>query len=147
MKSKIKFPTHRVALQAVDGQRFRCRAVVARFGTKPGYQGRTEQTILLKNVTNVANGKLMTDHLWFTCGKWSDGLFVGSIIEFDARSAAYLKGYQGRREVYDAPISEDWKLQRPTKVMVLSPPVETPSTTRSMVEAERVSEERSACLG
>jgi hypothetical protein len=63
---------------------------------------------------------LLTDHLWFTTGKWSAGLAVGDIFEFEARVADYIKGYQGRREVFDAPVSRDWKLQRPTQVTIRS---------------------------
>jgi hypothetical protein len=34
--------------------------------------------------------------------------------------SAYVKGYQGRREdVYDAPVSQDWHMQRPTRLINL----------------------------
>src|ERR1700723_2897307 len=106
-------------LEKRDGTRFRCRAVVDRFGTKPAFRGEPIRTILLRNVVDAHTGKMLTDHLWFTCGKWSTGLAIGDVFEFEARVADYIKGYQGRREVYDAPVSRDWKLQRPTKVVVL----------------------------
>jgi hypothetical protein len=106
----------RFELAQRDGQRFRCRAMVGRFGRKPG-----KLTIMFRDVTEVATGYVMTDHLWFTCGKWSDGLTVGDLVEFDARAADYIKGYQGRRHVPDAPVRKDWKLQRPTKVTRIAP--------------------------
>ena len=109
----------RKELEKRDGMRFRCRAVVDRFGTKPAFKGPPVQTILLRDVVDADTGTLLTDHLWFTIGKWSAGLTAGDIFEFEARAADYIKGYQGRREVYDAPVSQDWKLQRPTKVTVL----------------------------
>ncbi len=107
-------------LQKLDGKRFRCRATVERFGNKTAFKGPPISTILLRDVTASDSGKLLTDHLWFTTGKWSAGLVPGDTIEFEARSADYIKGYRGRREVYDAPITRDWKLQRPTKVRVLA---------------------------
>ena len=109
----------RQELQKRDGTRFRCRGTVDRFGTKPAFKGSPIQTILLRDVIDAATGVLLTDHLGFTAGKWSAGLTIGAAVEFDARAADYVKGYQGRREVCDAPVSRDWKLQRPTRVAVL----------------------------
>lgn len=106
-------------LEKRDGVRLRCRAVVDRFGTKPAFKGLPVQTILLRDVVDADTGTLLTDHLWFTIGKWSAGLATGDIFEFEARAADYIKGYQGRREVFDAPVSRDWKLKHPTKVTVL----------------------------
>lgn len=85
-----------------DGKRFRCRAVVERFGSKAAYRGPPIQTILLRNVVDANTGASLAEHLWFTSGKWSRGLAVGDVFEFEARAAEYVKGYQGRREVYDA---------------------------------------------
>jgi hypothetical protein len=106
-------------LQKRSGTRFRCRAAVERFGTKAAFRAPPVPTILLRDIIDANTGALLTDHLWFTTGKWSAGLAAGDIIEFEARAAEYIKGYQGRREVYEAPASRDWKLQRPTKVKVL----------------------------
>jgi hypothetical protein len=106
-------------LEKRDGLRFRCQAVVDRFGTKPGYRGPPVSTILLRNVIDASTGNLLTDHLWFTTGKWSSGLVVGMSFQFDARATDYIKGYQGHREVYDAPVSRDWKLERPTKTVIM----------------------------
>jgi hypothetical protein len=110
---------NRQELQKRDGTRFRCRAVVERFGTKAAFRGPPVPTILLRDVVDADTGTLLTHHLWFTPGKWSVGLAGGDIFEFEAHAADDIKGYEGRREVYDAPVSRDWKLQRPTKVTIL----------------------------
>lgn len=109
----------RKELEKRNGTRFRCRATVERFGTKRAFKGPPIQTILLRNVVDAATGAILTDHLWFTIGKWSAGLAVGDIFEFEARAADYIKGYQGHRDIDDAPVSRDWKLQRPTKVTII----------------------------
>jgi hypothetical protein len=110
---------HRHELQKRDGTRFRCRATIERFGTKTAFKGPPIPTILLRDIVDAGTGTLLTDHLWFTAGKWSTGLTLGNTFEFEVRSADYVKGYRGRHEVYNAPISHDWKLQRPTKVAIL----------------------------
>lgn len=116
----MKKKSGRQELAKRDGQRFRCKARVERFGSKPGFRGPPKPTILLRNIVDSGSGKTLTDHLWFTMGKWSVGLDVGDVFEFEARVADYIKGYQGRRDVYDAPLRRDWKLQRPTKVVKLT---------------------------
>jgi hypothetical protein len=63
---------------------------------------------------------VLAEHLWFTSGKWSKGLAIGDVFEFEARAAEYMKGYFGRREEVYVPVSLDWKLQRPTKVTVMT---------------------------
>jgi hypothetical protein len=116
----LSMSNRRIELSKRDGERFRCRATIGRFGTKPAYKGSPIRTIMLSNVRDVTTGALLTDHLWFTCGKWSDGIRVGNVIEFDARVGDYVKGYQGLRDLPDAsPVGLDWKLQRPTKVCVV----------------------------
>lgn len=57
--------TERKELGKFDGQRRKFTGVFVRFGTKRGWQGAVDETILLKNVIDVASGKLVTDHLWF----------------------------------------------------------------------------------
>jgi hypothetical protein len=86
---------------------------------KPLSEVRRSRPFLLRDVVDADTGTLLTDHLWFTTGKWSAGLAAGHIFDFEARAADYIKGYQGRRGVYAAPVSRDWKLQRPTKVTIL----------------------------
>lgn len=114
----------RKALRKREGERFRVRCHVERFGTKSAFKGGPIPTILLKNLQDVTTGDNLTDHLWFTAGKWCQGLRIGDTIEFDARVGAYLKGYQGRREDVYAPVSEDFRLERPTRVIRIETQVE-----------------------
>lgn len=116
----------RKELGKFDGQRRKFTGTFERFGTKRGWQGAVEDTILLKNVIDVKSGKLVTDHLWFnrTMGfddaidaglndaarKRYDGTVAfeerdkqdelklqGKVFEFVARVEDYVKGYQGRK--------------------------------------------------
>lgn len=96
------------------------RGTFARFGSKSGYKG-PEPTLLLQNVCN-ADGKLLTDHLWFNLTKGFTALELceNDVVSFDARVKSYVKGYMGWREdVYDSPIEEDYKLSHPTKVILV----------------------------
>ena len=95
-------------------------ATVSRFGKKNGWKGPLD-TILLTEVKH--DGKVVCDHLWFTCGKQFKSLNLkeGDVITFSARVSSYIKGYKGYREdVYDHPISKDWRLSFPTKVRKMS---------------------------
>lgn len=107
-------------LQKRDGARFRCRATVGRFGSKTAFRGPPVPTVLLRDIVDAGSGAPLADHLWFDQGKWSSGLVAGDTVEFDARATDYIKGYRGRREVFDAPVSRDWKLQRPTRLVILT---------------------------
>ena len=95
-------------LEARDEQRMRFRGTISRFGTKRGYRGRFLTTLMMTNVKFADSDENATDHIWFTCGKWSDELEIGDVVEFDARVGIYFKGY--RRE------DIDYRLERPTKV-------------------------------
>ena len=61
---------------------------------------------------------MITDHLWFNNTKafQAVNLEAGDVVEFDARVKPYEKGYKGRREYVDKPITIDYKLSWPTKV-------------------------------
>lgn len=104
-----------------EGERFRVRCQVERFGTKRGFKSDSIPTILLRDVVDAPTGDAMSDHLWFTCGKWCDGLKHGDTIEFDARVGAYVKGYQGRRDDVASEVTEDYRLERPTRVVKIEP--------------------------
>ena len=98
--------------------RHRFTATVGGFGTKRGYQGRRLDTVLLRDVR--CDGDVVTDHLWMTCGKWSEQLEEGMRISFDARVDSYLAGYRGRRDDYDLPPPRmDYTVKRPTRLRVL----------------------------
>lgn len=90
----------------------RFTATVERFGMRTAYRGPPLKTILLRNVRIVGTKKIITDHLWFTAGKWSRELRAGHFFAFDTRVNPYLKGYYDEREL-------DWHLTNPTKIQIL----------------------------
>lgn len=106
-----------------DQKRLRFRATVGRFGTKPGWRGaRPVPTILLKDISCITEGVTgTTDHLWFTCGVWSECLRDGDVFEFDARLGQYEKGYVNYRRGIDER-ETDQKLNRPTRVAFANRP-------------------------
>jgi hypothetical protein len=112
--------TARQTLGKLEGIRLRCRARLERFGTKRAYRGEPLVTLLLRDVVRVDTGNALTDHLWFTAGKWSAHLKVGDVFEFDARVSSYIKGYLGHREDVYMPPTQDWRLERPTAVKIVS---------------------------
>ena len=115
----------RVGLREREAQRFRVRATFERYGTKPGWQGRTEETILFKNIVRADTGEVLADHLWFnkTGGFQKLGpLKSGDRVEFDARVKQYWKGYFGRRweAQLDNPPQKSYKLSHPTRIVKVS---------------------------
>ena len=110
----------RKKLRKLKGKRQTFVATVERFGHKPAYRGPDVPTLLLVDVCTIG-GEKICNHLWMTAGKWSSELKPGDTFKFDARVASYIKGYRGyRNDVFDAPISKDYKLQRPTKVALIA---------------------------
>lgn len=98
------------------------RAVFVRFGEKTSY-GYTKKTLLFQDVRD-SHDRVMTDHLWFTAGKWSElvDLGPGDVVQFEARVTPYKKGYRGGRDDYDLPPpSIDYRLSHPTKVKKIKP--------------------------
>lgn len=112
----------RQELAKIKGSRARFEGTFVRFGSKRGYKGYPEKTILLKDVKSVSTGQVMSDHLWFTCGKRFDSLNLreNDIVRFDARVTPYEKGYKGYRDdEYGEfrPIETDYRLSFPTNVV------------------------------
>ena len=97
-----------------------------RFGTKRGWKGRLEQTVLLLNIKDD-NGSVVTDHLWFnyTKGFSSLDLTKGDTVKFNAKVASYLKGYMGHDEIaaYLNPVTISYKLSYPTNIDKLINPI------------------------
>lgn len=108
----------RKELRKMDGVRTTFQGEFVRFGKKRGWEGRTEETVLLCNVILVETGEKVTDHLWFnyTKGFVRAEIYPGCIIKFDARVGVYKKGYHGRREDVYKPTGIDYRLERPTKI-------------------------------
>jgi len=117
-------------LAELNGLRRRFQGVFVRFGEKSGYK-EVLTTILLKDIINVASGKTVTDHLWFTMGKGFEklGLKKDDIVRFDARVTTYYKGYKGRRHDNDfesfKPVELDYRLSFPTKFVRMAEGGET----------------------
>lgn len=124
-----------------NAQRFRFSGKFVRFGTKRGWKGAVEDTVLLSDVRVLASGKQVTQHLWFNLTQgFSDAIntFLGTtweskqedvqrilleknaVIEFDGRIENYWKGWQGQKaeDCGEARQEKDWKISRPTKVTI-----------------------------
>jgi hypothetical protein len=110
-------------LSKINGTRARFEGTFVRFGSKKNWNGYPEPTILLKEVKSLTNGEIMTDHLWFKCGKRFDSLHLkeNDIVRFDARVSSYEKGYKGYRDIDDyKPIETDYRLSFPTNMTKVS---------------------------
>ena len=101
-------------------QRAPFQGTFARFGTKRGWQGRQDQTVLLLNIRDQT-GTVVCDHLWLNLTKALGKLDLqpGDAVAFEARVKAYVKGYQGRREDVWKPVQIDYKLSHPTHVRLV----------------------------
>lgn len=109
-------------LAKIEGNRARFEGIFVRFGTKRGYKGYPETTVLLKDIRSITTGQIMTEHLWFTCGKRLESLNLkeNDVVRFDARVTPYQKGYKGYRgDDYGdyKPIETDYRLSFPTNVV------------------------------
>jgi hypothetical protein len=102
----------RFELKKLNGQRFTATARFERFGIKSSWGPGHEKTLLLTNVTK--DDSVITDHIWFTCGKTFEKLDLveGDVIQFDARVAPYGKGLRDERMT-------DYKLSNPSRVTKL----------------------------
>jgi len=128
----------REELAKLHGKRRRFQGVFVRFGQKSGYKYPLT-TILLKDVVDVASGKLVTDHLWFTMGKQFEALELkeGDVVHFNARVTEYEKGYRGRQDEDDydyKPVQIDYRLSFPTQFMKVSKPANINLQSFSMGE-------------
>lgn len=110
----------RKSLKQLCGKRMRFRGVIDRYGWKKDINGNYKETILLKNICLIESDDIVTDHVWFTCGKTiSSDLPIGSVIEFDARVAIYMKGYKNSFLGINNR-KKDYKLSNPTKLKLIA---------------------------
>jgi len=114
----------REKLKEIHGVRSTFKAIFVRHGERTSY-GYVKKTLLFQDVRD-SHDRVMTDHLWFTAGKWSDSLNLepGDAVQFEARVTQYKKGYRGRRDDdFDdrPPPSIDYRLSHPTKIRKLKP--------------------------
>lgn len=99
----------RLKLAKKEGIRGVFTGTFERFGTKLGYRGGAESTVLLKQIRDES-GKIVSDHLWFNFTKGFASLGpmkVGDLVQFHARVKPYIKGYEFKQI--------DFKLSHPTK--------------------------------
>jgi hypothetical protein len=99
------------------GKRKKFKAIFVRLGKKVNYKGYSEDTILLKDVLDLENNKLVTDHCWFSYTKGFEkiSLTEGAALEFEARVKEYKKGYV-RKDLKINNRTTDYKLSHPTKI-------------------------------
>lgn len=112
----------RERLQAEEGVRKRFVARFTRVGKKRNFKGYSEDTILLSQVRDVATGKVVADHVWFTFSKSFEAVnpVEGDVLEFDARIRQYRKGYVNKAAGINHQRS-DYKLSHPGKIKKINP--------------------------
>lgn len=107
----------RKELQKLEGVRKKYKAHFERIGKKINYKGYSEETILLKSIVDMETGIIVANHIWFsyTQGFVKASIQPGDIVEFEARSKAYAKGYVNKAMKISTKRS-DYKLSNPTKI-------------------------------
>ena len=111
----------RKELAKAEGERKKFRAVFSRLGKKTGYNGYSEETILLKDIVEADNNRPVSDHLWFSFSKGFQSLRLteGTRIEFEARIKKYIKGYVNKAAGIHRE-KTDYRLSHPTKIKMIS---------------------------
>jgi hypothetical protein len=107
----------RKALGESLGDRKKFSGIFVRLGKKKNHRGYTEETVLIRSITDMEDGKVVADHLWFayTKGFQQVSLDAGARIEFEARVKKYAKGYRNAQYKIDSR-TKDYKLSHPTKI-------------------------------
>ncbi len=111
----------RTKLQAQEGQRKKFQAVFVRFGKKVNFRGLSEETILLKNIIDLEDQRLVSDHAWFSYTKAFQKVKLepDTLVEFEARVKKYNKGYVNKRYGINR-TTTDYRLSHPSKICVRS---------------------------
>ena len=99
------------------GERKKFHATFVRWGKKTNYHGFSEETLLFKNVVDLASNKIVTEHVWFAYTKNFQKISFepGMLIEFEARVRQYTKGYKNSRYNINRQ-TIDYRLSHPTKI-------------------------------
>ncbi|HEX6223730.1 MAG TPA: hypothetical protein VFZ52_04940 [Chryseolinea sp.] len=107
----------RKALASQVGERKKFQATFVKLGKKRNFKGFTEETILFKNIVDVDQNTVVTDHVWFAYTKSFQSLFLseGTQVAFEARIKKYTKGYKNSKYKIDQQ-RPDYKLSHPTKI-------------------------------
>ena len=103
-----------------SGVRKKFRAVFICIGKKAGFNGYSEETILLKDIKDVESNVIVADHIWFSYTKGFEKLTLaeGTPLEFEARIKEYRKGYvNARYKINNSTL--DYKLSNPTKIKLV----------------------------
>jgi hypothetical protein len=110
----------RVKLGKDEGVRKKFIATFSRIGKKKNFKGYSEDTILLKNVTDAETSAVVADHIWFSYTKSFEKIILkeGVIIEFEARVKSYNKGYVNKAVGINQR-KTDFKLSHPTKIKLV----------------------------
>lgn len=110
----------RSKLASSEGERKKFKARFVRLGKKINYNGYSEDTILLSNVTDVETNTVVTDHLWFSFTKAFEKIKLeeGVIISFEARVKSYKKGYVNKAIGVNNK-KNDFKLSHPTRIKTI----------------------------
>jgi len=114
------FEVMRKELAKADGIRKKFTGIFSRLGKKTNYQGYSEDTILLVNITDTETKQVVADHLWFSYTKSFEkvSLSEGVVVEFEARVKEYRKGYvNSQYKINHA--RKDFKLSHPTKIRII----------------------------
>ena len=112
----------RTGLKKELGNRKKFKGIFVRIGKKAGFNGYSQETILLKDVIDLEHGAIVTDHLWLNLTKGFEALAIkeGMSLEFEARITEYAKGYVNKRYKIDRQ-KKDYKLSHPTKFRIATP--------------------------
>jgi hypothetical protein len=104
------------------GVRKKFKGVFSRIGKKAGFNGYSEETILLKNIRDADTNQLVADHIWFNFTRGFEKLVLteGVVLEFEARIKEYEKGYVNPRFKINNSTS-DYKLSHPTRLKTVHP--------------------------
>jgi len=106
----------RVKLKELMGNKIKVYGIFDRFGTKT-YKHHETRTLVLQDVRDH-RGNMLTDHLWFYCGKKFDKLKLkhGDQVRFEATVDSYSKGYGEYQQI-------DYTLKYPCKVTKMHSPL------------------------
>lgn len=111
----------RTGLKKDLGERKTFTGKFVRTGKKAGFKGYSQETILLKDVTDKSTGEHVTDHVWLNYTKGFEHVNPqpGKIVEFQARIVEYKKGYRNS-QFETARQKKDYKLSHPTQIRVVT---------------------------
>jgi hypothetical protein len=107
----------RVTLGKSEGDRRKFAGTFVKMGKKISYHGYNEETVLLRDIVDIEENKIVAHHVWFAYTKTFQKLSLeqGVCVEFEARVKKYTKGFVNSRYKIDNR-TMDYKLSHPTKI-------------------------------